>query len=121
MAIKGNKFTVKEEKFEFFFGRVISTERNRQRSISNLENLKKLGIDEKAGGKERLLQIFLEGLKASEVIEDRKITEYGINISRKVEISGEEQTGAIIVRYFYPNGDLDAIPEVVSLIVLIYK
>ena len=119
--IEGQGFTIKESKFDFFFGRVISTPRNRQRSLDNLETLKKLGIDEETGGKERLLQLFSEGLSVPEIIEDRKITEYGINVSRKIEISGGEQAGAIIVRYFYPNSDLDAIPEITSLVALLYR
>lgn len=119
--IEGQGFKIKESKFDYFFGRVTSNPRNRQRSLDNLENLRKLGIDEAAGGKERLLQMFAEGLNAPEIIEDRKITQYGINISRKLEVSGEDQAGAIIVRYFYPNGDLDATPEVTSLVALLYR
>jgi hypothetical protein len=119
--IEGSGFTIKESKFDFFFGRVTSTSRNKQRSLDNLENLKKLGIDEAAGGKEHLLQIFSEGLNALEVIEDRKITAYGINISRKFEVSGGKLAGAIIIRYFYPNGNLDNTPEVTSLFALLYK
>ncbi|WP_204104689.1 MULTISPECIES: hypothetical protein [Spirulina sp. CCY15215] len=48
------------------------------------------------------------------------MTKYGINLSRKVEIIGNERSGAIIVRYFYPNGDLENIPQVTSIVVLIY-
>ncbi len=68
-----------------------------------------------------MLQIFHEGLNAPEVPNSRKITQYGINISRKVEVSGPETTGAIIVRYYYPGGDLFATPQVTSIVVLIYK
>jgi hypothetical protein len=121
MTIQGNGFTVNESKFDFFFGRVTSTPTNARRSNDNLENLKILGIEEATGGRERLLQIFHEGLNAPEVPNSRKITQYGINISRKVEVSGPETTGAIIVRYYYPGGDLFAIPQVTSIVVLIYK
>jgi hypothetical protein len=44
--------------------------------LDNLENLKQLGIDEAADGKERLLEIFAEGLTASEVGEPRS-SRYG--------------------------------------------
>lgn len=121
MIIRGQGFRIAQSKFDFFFGRVTSTPRNQQRSLSNRENLKLLGIDENTGGNERLLQIFAQGLNAPEIIEDRKITQYGLNIARKVEIITEERTGAIIVYYFYPQGNLETIPEVTSIIVLIYK
>ena len=119
--IQGSGFTIKESKFDFFFGRVTSSRRNFQRSLDNLENLEKLGIREDSGGRERLMQIFSEGLTAPEVLEDRQVNEYGTNISRKVEISEGEKTGAIIVRYFYPNSDLSQTPQITSILVLIYK
>lgn len=119
--IQGSGFTIKESKFDFFFGRVTSSRRNFQRSLDNLENLEKLGIKEDSGGRERLMQIFSEGLTAPEVLEDRQVNEYGTNISRKVEISGGEKTGGIIVRYFYPNSDLSQTPQITSILVLIYK
>jgi len=118
---EGADVTIKESKFDYFFGRVTSNPRNAQRSLDNLESLQKLGIDEAYGGRERLMQIFHEGLNAHEIIEDRKISEQGLNISRKVEVSGEEQAGAIIVRYFYPDGNLSATPQVISIVALIYK
>ncbi|NEP37950.1 MAG: hypothetical protein F6K35_01165 [Okeania sp. SIO2H7] len=120
-VIQGSGFTIKESKFDFFFGRVTSSPRNLQRSLDNLENLEKLGIREESDGKERLMQIFSEGLTAPEILEDRQITEYGTNISRKVEVSGGEKAGAIVVRYFYPNNDLSEIPQITSILVLIYK
>lgn len=119
--IRGDRFTVKESKFDFFFGRVTSTPRNKQRSLNNLNNLKKLGIEERSGGAKRLLKIFSQGLNALEVVENAKITSFGVNVARKVEISRQDTAGAIIVYYFYPGGDLDAIPEVTSLIALICK
>jgi len=107
--IQGVGFTIKASKFDFFFGRVTSTPTNARRSSDNLRDLRILGIDEASGGKERLLQIFAEGLNAPEV-PDRKTNEYGVHISRKVELSGGEKPGAIIVRYFYPQGNLNTIP-----------
>lgn len=65
--IEGKGFTVKESKFDFFFGRVTSNTKNLRRSSDNLENLNILGIDEAADGRERLLEIFQEGLNAPEI------------------------------------------------------
>ena len=114
--IEGIGFTVKESKFEFFFGRVTSTPRNRERSLQNARELKRLGIDEAAGGRQKLLKIFEEGLNAPEVIDYRKATKYGLNVARQVEISHEEARGAIIVCYFYPAENTDASAQVTSII-----
>ena len=119
MEIEGSGFTVKESKFDYFFGRVTSSPKNQQRALNNLQNLRQLGIDESAGGRERLMQIFAQGLTAQETT--RKDTEYGTNIVRKVEVSGVEATGAIEITYFYPGANLTAIPEVSTLVVKIYK
>lgn len=118
--IQGTGFTIKASKFDFFFGRVTSTPTNARRSSDNLRNLRTLGIDEASDGKERLLQIFAQGLNALE-IPARKTNEYGVHISRKVELSGGEKPGAIVVRYFYPQGDLNAIPQVTSIVPLVYQ
>ncbi|MCL1465288.1 hypothetical protein [Argonema galeatum] len=120
-VIQGEGFTVKESKFDFFFGRVTSDPNNTQRSFQNLRELRRLGIDETASGRERLLQIFKEGLDAPEIAEDRRVTEYGTSITRKVEIISPEVTGSILIRYFYPNSDLSLIPQVTSLVPKIYQ
>jgi hypothetical protein len=120
-VIQGAGFTVKSSKFDFFFGRVTSTPTNTRRSLDNLRDLRTLGIDEASGGKEKLLEIFAAGLNAPEVAGDRKINEYGANISRKVELRGGEKPGAIVVRYFYPEGDLNGNPQVTSIVPLIYQ
>lgn len=87
--------------------------------MDNLETLRRLGIDEAAGGKERFLEIFAEGLTASQVGEPRS-TSYGTTIVRRVELIGAE-VGAIEISYFYPGGDLSATPEVSTIIAKIYK
>jgi hypothetical protein len=71
--IQGNGFTIKENKFDYFFGRVISNPHNRQRSLQNLQDLNQLGADEQNNGKESLMQRFEEGLLSPEV--SRKVTE----------------------------------------------
>ena len=119
--IEREGFTIKESKFDFFFGRVTSSPQNIRRSSDNLENLNRLGIDETADGRERLLEIFQQGLNAPEIQASRKITKYGLNIFRKVELLGGQVAGAIVVRYFYPHGDLSVKPQVTSIVVLIYK
>jgi hypothetical protein len=62
--------------------------------LTEFSNLRQLGIDEAAGGREHLLQIFQDGLNAPET--GRYFSEYGITITRRVELRG----GAIEVKYF---------------------
>ena len=117
--IQGEGFTINESKFDFFFGRVTSNPRNARRSLDNLEGLRKLGIDEAAGGKERLLQIFQEGLNTpiiKEVTDD-----YGTTLVRKVEVSGREVPGAIEISYLYRNSDVNLLPEITTIIIKIYR
>jgi hypothetical protein len=108
-------FTLKESKFDYFFGRVQSNPRNQRRALQNLADLRQLGIDEAAGGRERLLLIFQHGLNAPET--GRYFSEYGITITRRVELG----RGAIEVKYFYSDGDLSSTPEVVTIIPKIYR
>ncbi|NES17532.1 MAG: hypothetical protein F6K41_00910 [Symploca sp. SIO3E6] len=116
--IQGNGFTIKEGKFNYFFGRVTSNPHNQQRSLQNLQDLKKLGVDELTGGQQRLMEIFQDGLNCPEV--SRKINDYGTTIVRVVEINRMESKGAIKISYFYPSSNLAATPEVVSIIPKIY-
>jgi len=48
--------------------------------LQNLQDLKKLGMDELTGGQQRLMKIFQDGLNCPEV--SRKITNYGTTIVR---------------------------------------
>lgn len=112
--IQGNGFTIKESKFDYFFGRVTSSPSNEARSRQNLQDLNKLGIHESDNGQERLMQIFETGLSASEI--KRKINEYGITIIKQVEVYGNNIKGVIEIAYFYSAGDLLSIPEVSTII-----
>ena len=85
-VIQGAGFTVRRSKFDFFFGRVASNPDNKRRSSDNLRDLRRLGIDATVDGQSRLLQIFSAGLNAPEILDSRRVTQYGVNISRKVEI-----------------------------------
>lgn len=118
MEIEGSGFIIKESKFDYFFGRVSSSSKNQRRSLDNLENLMGLGIEEAASGKERLLEIFAEGLTAPQV--GLRSSRYGTTIVRRVEVSGVE-LGAIEISYFYPSNDFSVVPEVSTLIIKIYK
>ena len=108
--------TVKEGKWDYFFGRVKSNPDNEARSLQNMKDLETLGIKEAEGGQAKLLKLFEEGKGLPEA--GRHTTEYGVTITRTVKV-GEK--GAIDVKYFYPGGDLTATPEVSTIIPKIFK
>jgi len=118
-AREGGGYTITETKFDYFFGRVRSTPKNEAKSKNIAKNLNKLGINEAAGGRSRLHEIFLEGLNAPEVF--RVDNQYGTTIIRKVEISNVKIRGGIEISYLYRNGDLSSTPEVTTIIVKIYN
>ncbi|MDY6806312.1 MAG: hypothetical protein SXA11_21250 [Cyanobacteriota bacterium] len=117
--IRGEGFTIDEKKFDFFFGRVTSNPKNASRSLQNLRELRRLGIEEAQGGTERLLQIFQEGLNASQI--EEIATPHGVTIVRKVEVNRGEILGAIEISYFYQNGDFNSLPKVTTIIPKIYQ
>lgn len=104
---------------ELFFGRVASTPANQARSIQNREDLKALGIDEEDNGRDRLLEIFADGLNAPQI--KQKIDDHGTTISRRVQIANGVVEGDIIIRYLYRGGDLSSTPEVTSILPRIYR
>ena len=116
--IRGNGFTIKESKFDYFFGRVASNPSNQVRSLQNLQDLKKLGIDEATGGREQLMKIFQDGLNSPEL--KRIINQYGTTIVKTQEITGFASKGSLEIAYFYADSNLSAIPEVSSIIPKIY-
>jgi hypothetical protein len=117
--IQGDGFTIDESKFDFFFGRVISNTPNKIRSLQNLKNLNLLGIEETNDGKQRLMEIFKQGLTSEKINEINK--PHGLTVVRKVEICHNEIKGAIEVSYFYPNSDLTEIPKITTIIPKIYQ
>ena len=117
--IQGNGFTIKESKLDYFFGRVTSSPSNQARSLQNLQDLKKLGIDEAAGGCEQLMKVFQDGLNCPEM--KRLTNDYGTTIIKTVELTGVEAKDAVEISYFYPGFNLSAVPEVSSIIPKIYR
>lgn len=117
--IQGEGFIIDESKFDFFFGRVSSTPTNTRRSQDNLEGLRRLGIDEATGGRERLMQIFQDGLNSPQI--DLIPNPFGVTIVRKVEIAYQYEEAAIEIGYFYSRGDLTSIPKISTLIIKFYR
>jgi hypothetical protein len=117
VVLRPPKVTVKEGKWDYFFGRVKSNPHNTQRSLQNAKDLADLGIKEEKGGREKLMKIFEEGLKKPATGKPH-ITEHGTTITRTVEVPPK---GAIDVKYFYPKHDMSATPEISTIIPKIFK
>jgi hypothetical protein len=108
--------TVKESKWDYFFGRVTSNPHNEARSLQNVKDLEALGIKEVEGGQAKLLKLFEEGISLPET--SRYSSEYGTTITRTVKVG---DAGAIDVKYFYEGGNLSATPEISSIVPKIFK
>lgn len=109
----GPAVLVKEDKWDFFFGRVRSSPHNQARSLQNEKDLAKLGVREAEGGKEKLLRIFEEGLHAEVV--STSVGPYGTTVVRSVPMPG----GRIEISYLYRPGT--EVPEVTTLIPKIFQ
>ncbi len=108
---------VKQGKWDFFFGRGIKPDpHNTPRSLQNKMELDKLGILDDVAGQKKLLDLFEEGLKLSE--KSRKTSEFGITVTKHVKVS---KIGGIDVKYFYPNGNMNAKPQISTIIPKIYE
>jgi hypothetical protein len=107
---------VDEGKWDYFFGRVTSSEHNQLRSIQNLHDLGTLGIKEANGGRVQLTIIFKQGLSAPEV--SRVVGQHGTTVVRAVQIGGK---GEILISYFYEGGNMAATPKVSTIIPKIFK
>jgi peptidoglycan hydrolase-like protein with peptidoglycan-binding domain len=107
--------TVQPGKWDFFFGRVKSSPHNLDRSLQNLKDLKTLGFDESAGGRDALIKLFQESQGLPEAA--RHVTEYGVTITRVARIGN---IGSIDIKYFYPGGNMSAAPEVSTIIPKIF-
>ncbi|HEY9704376.1 MAG TPA: hypothetical protein V6C58_18140 [Allocoleopsis sp.] len=117
--IQGDGFTIDETKFDFFFGRVTSNPVNKIRSLQNLKELNKLGINDTIEGKQLLMQIFQSGLNGQKINEITK--PHGLTVVRKIEISNNEIQGTIEISYFYLHSDLTLTPKITTIIPKIYQ
>ena len=111
-----NLVTVKDGKWDYFFGRVTSNPHNQARSLQNLKDLSTLGFDEASGGREALMKLFGQGKSLPEAA--KHVTDYGTTITRTVPVNN---VGAIDVKYFYPGGNMEAIPEISTITPKIFK
>ncbi len=107
---------VKDTKWDYFFGRVTSNPHNQARSLQNLKDLKTLGFEDNAAGRLGLTKLFEIGRHSAEI--SRHTTQFGVTITRRVP-AGDK--GIIEVKYFYPGGNMSAIPEVSTIIPKVFQ
>ena len=106
-------FSVKPGKYDYFFGKVTSSQKNMKRSLQNKNDLSYMGIS----NEEQLNTALGKALDKGK--ETKRITnEYGITICKQIDIGDK---GSIEVSFLYRNGDMSSTPEVTTLIPRINK
>lgn len=107
-------FTVNPNKFDYFFGRVVTgSEHNIARSAQNLKDLTTLGIDTEA----KLMSVFDQAAKSGTII-STKTSQYGTTIMRNVNIGNK---GSIGVGFFYEGGNTSVIPSISTIIPKLFQ
>jgi hypothetical protein len=108
---------VKQSKWDYFFGRGVKPDsHNTPRALQNKMDLKKLNIFDNAEGKQKMFDIFERGLKLQAKGKPHR-SQYGVTITKHIKVS---ETGGVDVKYFYPNGNMLAKPQVSTIIPKIY-
>jgi hypothetical protein len=110
------KISVRESKWDYFYGRVTSSEHNRARSQQNLRDLETLGFPDTPEGHAKLFKLFVDGRRSPETA--RYVSKYVVTITRTVKVG---KAGVIDVKYFYPGDNLSATPEISSIVPKIFK
>lgn len=106
---KASRFTVKSSKFDYFFGRVVtSNEHNIQRSAQNLADLTTLGIKTEKD----LMRVFNKAWNSP--IINKIETTHGVSIIKSASVGKNGQ--AIQVSFFYKGGDMGLTPTVSTII-----
>lgn len=128
--ISGKGFKLDPKKFEYFFGKVPAPDEALKKTdpkkyeklkhnYDRSQQLKKvfadMGIVDDDAGRKKLLEIFEEGAKNPEAA--KHVGEFGTTITRIVEKDGVK----LEIKYFYPKGDMSAVPEVVTVIPKVLK
>ena len=106
-------FSVKPGKYDYFFGKVTSSQKNMKRSLQNKNDLSYMGIT----NEEQLNTALGKALDKGK--ETKRITnEYVITICEQIDIGDK---GSIEVSFLYRNGDMLSTPEVTTLVPRINK
>jgi len=140
--LKGfEKFSVNTNKFDYFFGKleyqnlkgadleeyaskvsrtVESLRHNQDRAASMSKIFDYWGIKDNKVGLEKMAELFEAGLQGTFV--SSRTTEHGTSVTRQISLvfsSGPrkgESAGSLQISFFYKNGDMNATPEVSSVI-----
>ena len=113
-ALKGSKFVVNSNKFDYFFGRVVSgSTHNVMRSAQNLKDLTTLGIQTES----QLMKVFAKAFANGTQI-GSKTNKYGTTVLKSINIGSK---GKIDVSFFYSGGNMSSAPSVTTIIPKIFK
>ena len=114
IAVNIEKFTVDANKFNYFFGKVVTgPQTNIARSAQNLKDLTQLGITTE----DKLMKVFSQAMQSGATV-STKVTQYGTNVMKSVNVGGK---GSIEVGFFYKAGNMSAKPAVTTIIPKIFK
>jgi RHS repeat-associated protein len=114
IATNIEKFTVDPNKFNYFFGKVVTgPQTNIARSAQNLKDLTQLGITTE----DKLMKVFSQAMQSGATV-STKVTQYGTNVMKSVNVGGK---GSIEVGFFYKAGNMSAKPAVTTIIPKIFK
>jgi hypothetical protein len=113
-SIFSKSFKVASNKFDYFFGRVLTgNEHNIARSAQNLKDLTSLGIKTES----QLIQVFENAFKNGTVVSS-KTTQYGTTITKAVDVGGK---GRLNVSFFYNGGSMNSTPTVSTIIPKVFN
>ncbi|MEA9393210.1 hemagglutinin repeat-containing protein [Acerihabitans sp. TG2] len=102
-------YNVDPSKFDYFFGKVTTgNPHNIQRSAQNMKDLGTLGIN----NEQALIKVFNQAASDGVLISS-KSNGYGTTVTKSIGVSDK---GSIQVSFFYPEGNMDAVPKITTLI-----
>jgi hypothetical protein len=111
-------FVVKEGKWNYFFDRGIKPDpHNVPRAIQNKKDLGKLGIFDNSEGRTKMFNLFDQGMRLP-AAKEASFSRFGTTVTKQVRVS---EAGRIDVKYFYPNGTMNARPQITSIIPIIFE
>ncbi len=109
---------VKEGKWNYFFDRGIKPDpHNVPRAIQNKKELGKLGIFDNSEGRTKMFDLFDQGMRAP-AAKEASFSRFGTTVTKQVRVS---EAGRIDIKYFYPNGTMNARPQITSIVPIIFK
>ncbi len=113
-AVKGGRFLVNSNKFNYFFGRVVTgNAHNIARSAQNLKDLTTLGIKTET----QLMKVFGKAFTNGKTV-STMTNNFGTTVVKSIKIG---KKGQVNVSFFYKGGNMSSAPSVTTIIPKIFK